>query len=39
MIAMNELDINGFIAGLGLGGLAIALAAQDSNMFGGWLLY
>lgn len=33
-------DINGFIAGLGLGGLAVALAAQDalSNMFGGLVI-
>lgn len=32
-----EYDINGFIAGLGLGGLAFALAAQQtlSNVFGG----
>lgn len=32
-----DYDINGFIAGLGLGGLAFALAAQQtlSNMFGG----
>ncbi|SDY79115.1 MscS family membrane protein [Evansella caseinilytica] len=30
-------DVNGFVAGLGLGGLAFALAAQDSisNFFGG----
>ncbi len=30
-------DVNGFLAGLGLGGLAFALAAQDavSNIFGG----
>ncbi|GAA0367190.1 mechanosensitive ion channel family protein [Bacillus horti] len=30
-------DVNGFVAGLGLGGLAFALAAQDSvkNIFGG----
>ena len=30
-------DVNGFIAGLGLGGLAIALAAKDTvaNIFGG----
>ena len=30
-------DVNGFVAGLGLGGLAFALAAQDtlSNTFGG----
>lgn len=32
-----EYDVNGFVAGLGLGGLAVALAAQDalSNLFGG----
>ncbi|NLW06772.1 MAG: mechanosensitive ion channel [Clostridia bacterium] len=32
-----EYDINGFIAGLGLGGLAFALAAQQTlaNLFGG----
>jgi len=32
-----DYDVNGFIAGLGLGGLAFALAAQDalSNIFGG----
>ncbi|MBU9710261.1 mechanosensitive ion channel family protein [Evansella tamaricis] len=32
-----EYDVNGFVAGLGLGGLAFALAAQDSigNFFGG----
>lgn len=32
-----EYDINGFIAGLGLGGLAFALAAKDTiaNIFGG----
>jgi len=39
VIIANEwgYDVNGFIAGLGLGGLAFALAAQDalSNMFGG----
>ncbi len=30
-------DVNGFVAGLGLGGLAFALAAQDAikNLFGG----
>ncbi|WP_353893209.1 mechanosensitive ion channel family protein [Proteinivorax hydrogeniformans] len=30
-------DVNGFVAGLGIGGLAFALAAQDSlaNIFGG----
>lgn len=30
-------DVNGFVAGLGIGGLAFALAAKDtlSNMFGG----
>lgn len=33
-------DVNGFIAGLGLGGLAFALAAQDtiSNFFGGVII-
>jgi MscS family membrane protein len=33
-------DINGFIAGLGLGGLAIDLAAQDAlaNIFGGMVI-
>ncbi|GAJ99727.1 potassium efflux system KefA protein [Geomicrobium sp. JCM 19055] len=33
-------DINGFIAGLGLGGLAFALAAQDTigNFFGGIII-
>ncbi len=33
-------DINGFIAGLGLGGLALALAAQEtlSNIFGGLVI-
>lgn len=33
-------DINGFIAGLGLGGLAFALAAQDAikNLFGGVII-
>lgn len=33
-------DINGFIAGLGLGGLALALAAQNvlANMFGGMVI-
>ena len=32
-----DYDVNGFIAGLGLGGLAFALAAKDtaSNIFGG----
>jgi len=32
-----DYDVSGFIAGLGLGGLALALAAQDavSNVFGG----
>lgn len=35
-----EYDINGFIAGLGLGGLAFALAAQDTlkNVFGGLVI-
>ncbi|QOY37968.1 mechanosensitive ion channel family protein [Anaerobacillus isosaccharinicus] len=33
-------DVNGFIAGLGLGGLALAFAAQDSiaNFFGGIII-
>lgn len=33
-------DINGFVAGLGIGGLAFALAAQDalSNVFGGLVI-
>lgn len=39
VLVVSELgyDVNGFIAGLGLGGLAFALAAQDtaSNIFGG----
>ncbi len=39
VLIISELgyDINGFIAGLGLGGLAFALAAQNtaSNIFGG----
>lgn len=35
-----DYDINGFIAGLGLGGLAFALAAQDAikNLFGGVII-
>lgn len=39
VIVINELgyDVNGIIAGIGLGGLTIALAAQDlaKNIFGG----
>lgn len=39
MLVISELgyDINGFVAGLGLGGLAFALAAQDTvaNIFAG----
>ncbi|WP_066295199.1 mechanosensitive ion channel family protein [Bacillus sp. FJAT-29937] len=33
-------DVNGFVAGLGLGGLAFALAAKDalSNLFGGIII-
>ena len=42
VIIINELgyDVNGLVAGLGLGGLTIALAAQDaaSNMFGGLVI-
>lgn len=35
-----DYNVNGFIAGLGLGGLAIALAAQNflSNLFGGMVI-
>lgn len=35
-----DYDVNGFLAGLGLGGLAFALAAKDSiaNMFGGMVI-
>ncbi len=35
-----DYDVNGFLAGLGLGGLALALAAQDtiSNTFGGIII-
>lgn len=42
VIAANEwdYDVNGFIAGLGLGGLAFALAAKDAlaNIFGGLVI-
>ncbi|MGG3622779.1 mechanosensitive ion channel family protein [Bacillus gobiensis] len=35
-----DYDVNGFVAGLGIGGLAFALAAQDSiaNFFGGVII-
>ncbi|WP_174734683.1 mechanosensitive ion channel family protein [Mesobacillus harenae] len=35
-----EYDVNGFVAGLGLGGLAFALAAKDAigNLFGGVII-
>ncbi|MFA5536133.1 MAG: mechanosensitive ion channel family protein [Bacillota bacterium] len=35
-----DYDINGFVAGLGLGGLAFALAAKDTvaNIFGGFVI-
>ncbi|WP_110928567.1 mechanosensitive ion channel family protein [Bacillus massiliglaciei] len=35
-----EYDVNGFVAGLGLGGLAFALAAKDAigNLFGGIII-
>jgi len=35
-----DYDVSGFIAGLGLGGLAVALAAQDAvaNVFGGIII-
>lgn len=43
VIAISELgyDINGLIAGLGLSGLTIALAAQDTakNLFGGLVIF
>ncbi|MFY9120087.1 MAG: mechanosensitive ion channel family protein [Syntrophomonadaceae bacterium] len=42
VIVANEwgYDVNGFIAGLGLGGLALALAAQNAlaNLFGGLII-
>ncbi len=42
VVILSELhyDINGLIAGLGLGGLTVALAAKDSatNFFGGFVL-
>ncbi|NLB89441.1 MAG: mechanosensitive ion channel family protein [Syntrophomonadaceae bacterium] len=41
MIAQEfDYDVNGFIAGLGLGGLAFALAAKDAlaNVFGGIII-
>ncbi len=40
ILAELNYDINGLIAGLGLGGLTVALAAQDSaaNFFGGLVL-
>ena len=42
VIVISELgyDVNGFIAGIGLGGLTFALAAQDtaSNFFGGLVI-
>ncbi len=42
VIIINELgyDVNGLIAGIGLGGLTVALAAQDaaSNIFGGLVI-
>lgn len=35
-----DYDVNGFIAGLGIGGLAISLAAKDAiaNLFGGFVI-
>lgn len=40
VVSVFGYSINGFVAGLGLGGLAIALAAQDalSNLFGGFVI-
>lgn len=40
ILEIFEYSISGFVAGLGLGGLAFALAAQDalSNLFGGFVI-
>lgn len=40
ILEVFDYSISGFIAGLGLGGLAFALAAQDalSNLFGGFVI-
>src|SRR5690625_4186813 len=40
ILEVFEYEISGFIAGLGLGGLAFALAAQDAlaNLFGGFVI-
>ena len=40
LVIVKEFKLTGFFAGLGLGGLAIALAAQDtlSNLFGGMII-
>lgn len=40
ILEIFDYSISGFIAGLGLGGLAFALAAQDalSNLFGGFVI-
>lgn len=39
-ISVFGFNVNGFVAGLGIGGLAFALAAQDaiSNLFGGFII-
>lgn len=40
LVIVKEFKLTGFFTGLGLGGLAIALAAQDtlSNLFGGMII-
>lgn len=40
VVSVFGFNINGFVAGLGIGGLAFALAAQDaiSNLFGGFVI-
>lgn len=40
LVIVNEFKLTGFFTGLGIGGLAIALAAQDtlSNLFGGMII-
>lgn len=41
VIIMLGIDINGLIAGLGLGGVIVTLAAQDTakNLFGGFVIF
>lgn len=40
VVSVFGFNINGFVAGLGIGGLAFALAAQDAiaNLFGGFVI-